>query len=87
MWLGLANAYAAALLAFWSRAICLGGGGSGSDFVLSVSYVPQHCSVDVVFAYVDGCRQQYGISMYGTGSPACMFEFLFYNAESQVFSQ
>jgi hypothetical protein len=51
--------YAAALLAFWSGAICLGRGALWIFFVLAVSYVShaalnQHCSVHHVvrFTYV-----------------------------------
>jgi hypothetical protein len=47
---------ASALLAFWSGAICLGRGALWIIFVLSVSYVSQHCSiarsVHVVFTYI-----------------------------------
>jgi hypothetical protein len=38
-------AHASALLAFWSGAICLGRGTLWIFFVLSVSYVSQHCSI------------------------------------------
>jgi hypothetical protein len=50
------HTYAAALLAFWSGAVYLGRGALWIFFVLSVSYVSQNCSVDVMFTYVAGSR-------------------------------
>jgi hypothetical protein len=79
----------------WSDLPCLGGRGAlWILFVLSVSYVLQHCSVNVVFTYV-GCMLLFAdslsleeqISMVpGALLLACLI-FLFYNAESRVFSQ
>jgi hypothetical protein len=51
---GDALKHASALLAFWSGAICLGRGALWIFFVLSVSYVSQHCAVLVVLTYVAG---------------------------------